>query len=131
MGGEEMPPIEHYIYSEEERSYDQIIPRKPIIIGRPVFLGEDRKRIDSEMEDTKIQELEKEKEAFEKKKNYLLQHGYRGKYVAIHNGTVVDSDDNEINLIRRFFQEFGDVSVYIDRVSEKDELEIRLVTPFL
>jgi len=48
----------------------------------------------------------------------LLAVTYRGRFVAIHDGLVVDSDTARSTLVRRFLQQFGDSSVYIGYVGE-------------
>jgi hypothetical protein len=41
---------------------------------------------------------------------------HAGKYVAIHGGVVVDSDESHARLVRRFFKAHGDTHVYIGYV---------------
>jgi hypothetical protein len=59
----------------------------------------------------------------------LLKHSHPGKFVAIHEGSVADSDTSREELVRRFFAHFGDVSVYIGYVGQPDMTY--QVTPFL
>ena len=70
----------------------------------------------------------KEKQAFLRIKKSLLEK-YKNKYVAIHNGEVVDSDVSESKLIEKFYKKYGDVSVYIDQVAEEKRV-ITIATPF-
>jgi hypothetical protein len=62
--------------------------------------------------------LEKERAAFVRLKDQLLRT-YRGKFVAILNGEVVDVDEDDRILTRRVYAEYGYVPIYIDRVVEK------------
>lgn len=45
-----------------------------------------------------------------------LEREYGGRFVAIHRGSVVDSDVSQATLVRRFFERFGDIQVYIGYV---------------
>jgi hypothetical protein len=45
-----------------------------------------------------------------------LKQRYPGKFVAVHGGTVVDTDASSAALVRRFFQKFGETSVYVGYV---------------
>ncbi|MEW5718777.1 MAG: type II toxin-antitoxin system HicA family toxin [Chloroflexota bacterium] len=58
-----------------------------------------------------------EKAAFERMLPELLQ-AYRGKFVAIYQGKVVDSDDKMGELIWRVERKLGDKSFYVDEVLE-------------
>ena len=42
----------------------------------------------------------------------------RGKYVAVHEGRVVDSGDDELALASRVWANFGYVPIHIDLVTE-------------
>jgi len=59
----------------------------------------------------------------------LDKQNYRGKFVAMYGQKVVDSDDNESELIGRFFKKYGNVRVYIDKV-EDIESEIEVLSPY-
>ncbi|MGE5443791.1 MAG: hypothetical protein ACM3SR_04220 [Ignavibacteriales bacterium] len=48
-----------------------------------------------------------------------LPKDYAGKWVAIYEGGVVDSDTPDSVLISRFYRKYGNVPVYIDNVGEK------------
>jgi hypothetical protein len=45
-----------------------------------------------------------------------------GKYVAVYQGNIVDSDDDEGELALRFYRTFGYVPVYIHKVGTEDGL---------
>lgn len=45
-----------------------------------------------------------------------LRIRYARKFVAVHDGEVVDSDSSSAHLVRRFFERFGEMSVYIGYV---------------
>jgi len=64
-----------------------------------------------------IEAFEKEHAAFEALPPSLMAN-YRGQFVAIHNGAPVDSDTSRSNLVRRFFERFGDSPVYIGYVGK-------------
>lgn len=59
--------------------------------------------------------LERERAAFLARLPDLLQR-YAGRFVAVHAGSVVDADESRAALVRRFFERFGDVPVYIGYV---------------
>lgn len=61
--------------------------------------------------------FEHEVTAFERMLPKLLQE-YRGRVVAIHNGQVVEVGDSKAEVSERVYQRLGDVTVYIQRVSE-------------
>ena len=70
---------------------------------------------------TRIQQahdpFEREVAAFERILPELLQK-YRGRVVAIHNGHVVEVGDSKAEVSERVHQRLGDVTVYVQRVSE-------------
>ncbi len=47
---------------------------------------------------------------------------HRGKYVAVHEGQVVDSDANDIVLIQRVHARIGYVPIYVGLVSEERQV---------
>jgi len=61
--------------------------------------------------------FEREVAAFERMLPDLLQK-YRDRVVAIHNGQVVEAGDSKAEVSERVHQRLGDVTVYIQRVSE-------------
>jgi hypothetical protein len=61
---------------------------------------------------------EREKRAFQRLLPELLK-SHAGKYVAIHDEQVVDSDTNELALIERVLQRVGNVSIHVGFVSER------------
>jgi hypothetical protein len=44
---------------------------------------------------------------------------HRGKFVAVHDGRVVDSDTDEIALILRVHAQYGYVPIHVDLVTEQ------------
>jgi hypothetical protein len=54
---------------------------------------------------------------------------YRGKYVAVHNGQVVDSDDDEIALALRIYRQHGYVPIHIGLVTDEPPRVERIPTP--
>ena len=53
-----------------------------------------------------------------------------GQYVAVHDGAVVDADRSRRALVQRFFDRFGDASVYIGFVGGQPP-PARVPTPFV
>jgi hypothetical protein len=49
-------------------------------------------------------------------------NGYDGRYVAVYQGQIVDSDIDEGELAFRFYRTFGFVPVYIHKVGTEDSL---------
>ena len=63
------------------------------------------------------EQFEREVATFERMLPDLLQK-YRGRVVAIHNGHVVEVGDSKAEVSERVHQRLGDVTVYVQRVSE-------------
>ncbi len=59
----------------------------------------------------------RERSAFLNQQAALLQ-SYCGKYVAIHDGEVVDSDMDEVQLGLRVYGKYGYVPIYFGLVAE-------------
>ncbi len=59
----------------------------------------------------------------------LFLSPHRGRFVAVRNGEIMDSDTELAALTNRFFGQHGDVPVYIGKVDEK--LKVSIDTPFL
>ena len=66
--------------------------------------------------------------AFEAAKKFFRAHRrallgkYRGRYIAIIGGEVVDVDDDSIRLALRVYKRFGYRAIYMPFVSEKPEV---------
>ncbi len=58
-----------------------------------------------------------EKAAFQRMLPELLKT-HREKFVAVYQGQLVDSDENEGELEKRMEQKYGDATVYVDEVLE-------------
>ena len=56
---------------------------------------------------------------------------HRDKYVAIHEGKVVDSGEDEIALGLRVYAKFGYVPIYVGRVSDEPQPIVRIPSPRL
>ena len=71
--------------------------------------------------------FESERAAFGK-----LEEGLRERYdevfVAVHQGEVVDSDPDLQTLVSRFFEDYGDASVYIGYAGKRQPV-IRISSP--
>ena len=61
---------------------------------------------------------ESERRAFERQKDRLMRR-YRGEYVALRGGRVVDHDKADEVLVERMFKKFGDAPFYIARVESR------------
>jgi hypothetical protein len=48
----------------------------------------------------------------------LFSH-FRGQYVAVHEGQVVDSGDDEVELALRVYRRFGYVPIYVGHVADE------------
>jgi hypothetical protein len=71
----------------------------------------------------------KEKDAFLKIKDELLGHEtYRGKFVAIYEGKVVDFAENKKELAKRVYRRFGYIPIYIGKV-EKEQVVGEMSSP--
>lgn len=69
----------------------------------------------------KTRTFEEERAAFHRLKDRLLDT-YKGQYVAILDGQVVDSGTDPIELVMRVYDRFGyDTPVYVGLVSEEPE----------
>jgi hypothetical protein len=51
---------------------------------------------------------------------------HRGRYVAVHVETVVDSGDDEIALAARVWDRFGYVPIHVDLVTEQPLPAVRI-----
>jgi hypothetical protein len=63
---------------------------------------------------------EREYQAFRQLLPQLLAT-HRGQYVAIHEGTVVDSGDDKLALALRVLAQVGNVAIHVGLVSEEPE----------
>ena len=54
---------------------------------------------------------------------------YRGQYVAIHEGQVVDSGANQVEVALRVYQRFGYVPIYVGLVSDEPLRALWVPTP--
>jgi Family of unknown function (DUF5678) len=60
-----------------------------------------------------------------------LLETHRGKYVAVHEGKVVDSGEDLVSVALRSYDRFGYVPIYVDLVAEHPLPPIRIPTPRL
>ena len=65
---------------------------------------------------SKNEKWEREYAAFLEMLPDLLQT-HRGKYVAVHEGRVVDSDDDKIGLALRVYEKYGYIPIYVGLVT--------------
>jgi hypothetical protein len=71
---------------------------------------------------------EREQRAFWELRPSLLQT-HAEKFVAIHEGKVVDSDDDRIPLALRVYARFGYVPIYVAHVSQPVRSNARVPSP--
>jgi hypothetical protein len=71
---------------------------------------------------------QRERAAFCKLYPQLLQT-HRGKYVAIHEGQLVDSGDELVALALRVYERFGYVPIYMHLVTDEPQPTIRIPSP--
>jgi hypothetical protein len=64
--------------------------------------------------------LQAERIAFLRMRNELLNSDYRGKYVAILDGKLIDNDQDLRTLAMRVYKKFGYIPIYMDQVTEKE-----------
>ena len=68
---------------------------------------------------------EREYQAFRKLLPELLTT-HRGKYVAVHEGKVIDSGDDRLALVFRALAKAGHVDIHVGLVTEQPEPPIRI-----
>jgi len=71
-----------------------------------------------------------EQEAFLRLRPLLLRT-HRGQFVAIHEGRLVDSGEDEIALGLRVYAKFGYVPIYVGQVTDEPHRVVRIPTPRL
>ena len=60
-----------------------------------------------------------------------LKQTHCGKHVAIHDGVVVDSDVNEVQLGLRVYGNYGYIPIYVGLVTEMPAPPLRVASPRL
>ncbi|MFQ5814493.1 MAG: type II toxin-antitoxin system Phd/YefM family antitoxin [Anaerolineae bacterium] len=65
-----------------------------------------------------LQKFEQERAAYLRLKPQLLQT-HRGQFVAIHESKVVDTDEENRELVKRVIERYGNEPVYIQLVAEE------------
>jgi len=78
--------------------------------------------------DADLEKIRREQAAYEAMHADLKETG-SGKWVAVHEGQVVDRDDDDVALHRRVRDRYGDIAILLTRVDESPVREIRLRTP--
>lgn len=76
------------------------------------------------------QKIIAESKAFRAMHAELLER-YRGEYVAIHSGEVVDHDVDLCALNRRIRAQYGRIAVLLQQVTEQPEIELVIRSPKL
>lgn len=73
---------------------------------------------------------ERERRAFHQLMPELLK-AYRGQYVAIHLGQIVDSGDDAVALGLRVYAKYGYVPIFVGLVTDKPVPPVRVPLPRL
>ncbi len=74
------------------------------------------------------EKIRTEAQAFEQQRASLLRQ-YRGEYVAIHEGRVIDHDPDLRTLHLRVFARWGHTPVLLKKVTEEPERELVFRSP--
>jgi hypothetical protein len=72
----------------------------------------------------------REQQAFSKLLPELLRT-HRGQYVAIHEGQVVDSGEDQIDVAERAYARFGYIPILVTLVTDEPHPVIRIPSPRL
>lgn len=78
--------------------------------------------------DAPVTKWDREHRAFLRLHADLLRT-HRNKYVAVHEGQVVDSDDALVPLARRVYTRHGHVPIYMDLVTDEPRPVERIPSP--
>lgn len=82
----------------------------------------------SHIQDRISQKFREEQAAFRALLPSLLPE-YEGRFVAIHEGRLVDSGDDQIEVARRCYARFGYTPIYVGRVSSDPIGRARISSP--
>lgn len=91
-----------------------------LVARDPALAGNGGEQAISEWE-SQIQQISLEQRAYERQHPEILER-YRGRYIAMRQGQVVDADTDKITLSRRVRQQYGNESVLIKLV-QSDPME--------
>jgi hypothetical protein len=72
----------------------------------------------------------REQRAFRRLLPELLK-AYRGQYVAVHEGQVVESGPDKLDVAGRAYARFGYVPIYVSLVSDQPTPPVRIPSPRL
>jgi len=78
--------------------------------------------------ETRENTIKDESKAYREQKAEI-EEKYRGQYVAVYRGEVVDHDSDKSTLLHRFYDTFGNKTVYIKKVGEPERI-YKVHTPF-
>ena len=78
--------------------------------------------------EAKERKIDQEMEAY-RAMHVKLKQRFLGKYVAIHDGELVDHDADRRALFQRVRQKYGSAAVLITPVEEKAEREFLMLSP--
>jgi hypothetical protein len=86
--------------------------------------------IEKYVADERLRQIDREQQAFEAQHNQLRKR-YRGQYIAMSQGRVIDHDMDEAALWKRVHNLFGDEPVLISPVLETARQTILIRSPHL
>jgi len=97
-------------------------------VGRPVP-RRGLSIIETMEREQKLETFEREKQAFLEVKDSLLDNPeFRGKFVAIYEGNIVDQDEDNRELAKRVYRRHGYVPIYIGKI-ERERRIIEMPSP--
>ncbi len=82
--------------------------------------------IESELQHQEnILKIRFEKQSFAKKRQELMKDpDLKGKFVAVIDGTIIDSDTDELALTKRVYEKHGYIPVLIEKIAEEKVVTI-------
>jgi hypothetical protein len=84
-----------------------------------------------ELEKDPLKIIQKEREFFIRNLKALSQmEEYKGKFVAMLRGEIIDHDEDNRKLAKRVYEKFGYIPIYIDKVEKKERI-IEIPSPEL
>jgi len=95
-----------------------------ILDDNPSLTGRKKFPVENELE-----VLRQGEQFFELNKEEMLRI-YEGRYIAIFDKNVIDTDENFENLARRVYSAYGYITIYITKV-EKDNSLVNIPSPAL
>lgn len=105
--------------------HEESQPINAVTLGRTRYyetIVELQSRLQDKLDITKIK---LEKASFMKMKQKLMQdQNLKGKFVAIHNGNIVDYDDDDVKLMKRMYDKYSHTPILIEKVADEPKVII-------